>query len=94
MAKKRACRFLGEFFEIPREVVLGLPRIVLRGCEQLTVENYEGVRVYTPEKLIVKTAVGEIEITGKDFILRSLRREEVVLEGRISALKFWFGYKE
>lgn len=81
------------FFELPSDVLLDLPRLVMSGNEKLVIENHRGLLEYTNEIVRVDTTHGEICITGEDLNLVSIEQEEIWLEGRINRVELseWRG---
>jgi len=85
---KKVKRQFSDFLEIPGELVMDLPKIVMEGNIKLFVENHRGIVEYNSR--VVRLKLGEIElnIAGEDLILRNISSEEIVVEGRITDLKF------
>ncbi len=86
--KKKLEHFFVNLLELPRELVLDLPRATLIGNRQVVVENHRGVVEFTPERVRLATGSGEIRIEGEGLVLRNILLEEVVVEGKILALSF------
>lgn len=80
---------LADMLDLPRDIVLDLPRMVLTGNRRLVVENHKGVIEYTSEVLRLNTAKGELRIKGEGLVLLSIFREEVWIEGRLHQLEFY-----
>ncbi|HHZ19078.1 MAG TPA: sporulation protein YqfC [Firmicutes bacterium] len=80
---------LADLLDLPRDVVLDLPRIILTGNRRLVVENHKGVIEYTSELLRLNTAKGELRIRGEGLVLPAIFREEVWVEGRLQQLEFY-----
>lgn len=81
--KKRCQTLLVNFFGLPGEVLLDLPRLVMLGNNRMVVENHRGLLEYTEETVRIKTAdSGEIRITGKGLNLLYMAKEELGLAGR------------
>lgn len=81
--KKRYKTLLVNFFGLPREVLLELPRLVMLGNSRMVVENHRGLLEYTEETVRIKTAQdGEIRVTGKGLNLLYMVKEELGLAGR------------
>lgn len=79
---------LAEFFELPREVVLDLPRLILVGNSELFLENHRGIIEYDESKVRVGTRNGEIIIRGQGLQIRSMLQQELSLVGFIEAVEF------
>ncbi|SHK79611.1 sporulation protein YqfC [Desulforamulus aeronauticus] len=77
-----------DFFEIPRDIMLDLPKIVLVGNLQVFIENHRGIVEYTVEKVRIKVGEGEVGITGHDLMLRNIKMDEICVEGHIKSLCF------
>lgn len=73
--------------ELPLDVMLDLPRVILIGEMQVQVENHQGVLLFTPDEVHIRTRTGDLHIRGERLRIGSIFREEVVVEGRIHALE-------
>jgi sporulation protein YqfC len=85
--KNRLKRQVSDFLEIPSDVMLDLPKVVLVGNLQVFIENHRGIVEYTPEIVKVIVGEGEIEITGEGLTLRNMTSDEIMVEGKIKNLK-------
>ena len=86
--KKKWPENLADFFELPKELLLNLPRVTLVGNIQLYLENYGGIIEYNAELLRLKIKGGEIVIKGKGLVIKHFAGEEIFLEGEIYSLEF------
>ncbi|HBT46683.1 MAG TPA: sporulation protein YqfC [Peptococcaceae bacterium] len=77
---------LVQFFDLPPDVVMDLPRLTLVGNSRLVVENHRGLLVYTRDSIRIKVSTGEITVDGVDLILRAIRPEALVVEGNITQI--------
>lgn len=80
---------LADMLELPRDIIMDLPRMVLTGDRRLVVENHKGVIEYTSTLLRLNTAKGELRIKGSALVLVSILREEVWVEGCIHQVEFF-----
>lgn len=85
--KERLLGKIADIFELPKDVILDLPRLIMTGNERLLIENHRGILVYSEENVRIKAAKGEIRITGRDLTLLEITKEEIWLEGRIEEIK-------
>lgn len=73
---------------LPDDVVLGMPRVLLRGNRMLFIENHQGVVEYSTEKLRIKTALGILDVEGSTFMLVKLGEEDLMLTGSIKSISY------
>ena len=74
---------LADLFEIPKNVLLDMPRIVLVGNVQLTVENHQGIVEYTQQRVRVATSRGEVAVEGRGLSIGRITKSEIAIDGRI-----------
>ena len=79
---------ISEFLEIPGDVILDLPKVILLGNLQLTVENHRGLLKYSSEAIQINVSEGELIIKGRELKLRSVFPEEICVEGQIKNITF------
>ncbi|HOB29234.1 MAG: sporulation protein YqfC [Dethiobacteria bacterium] len=79
---------VADFFELPYEVLLDLPRVTLVGNVQLYIENHRGVISYDENQVCLSVNNGEIIIRGEQLQIKNLREEELLLNGVIGGLTY------
>lgn len=62
-------------------------RITSVGNQSLLVENHRGLLCFTDSRVRLSTACGEAEIIGSNLELRDVRRDTLVIHGRIRDVK-------
>ena len=73
---------------LPQEDVFGLPLLTITGDREVLIENHQGLLVYDPECVIVKTGAGRIRIEGRGLILRTMDKEALLICGAIHQVSF------
>ena len=86
--QKRIKQQMSGFLEIPGNVILDLPKIVMLGSLQLIVENHRGILKYTSELVCINVSEGELVIRGTGLKLRNVLPEEIYVEGHIKSVAF------
>lgn len=86
--KRRLQQQVADFLELPKDIVLDLPKIVIMGNLQIFVENHRGIVEYTPECIRLVTSHGGLCIKGQDLMLRNIMPDEIMVEGKIASLSF------
>lgn len=80
---------IADLLELPRDIVLDLPRVTFVGNLQLYIENYKGIIEYSDGLIRIKTKPGTLIVTGNGLTIRSIIMEEIIIEGRVDKVEFW-----
>ncbi|MGI5838633.1 MAG: YabP family protein [Planctomycetes bacterium ADurb.Bin412] len=75
-------------FELPRDIMLDLPRLTIIGALQLCIENHRGIIEYTGETIRVNLSGQELSISGANLAIGSITEDEIIIEGSIESLRF------
>ena len=81
---------IAELFDLPADVVAGLPRLEMVGDRQLYLEHHAGILAFGEELIDVNTGRGVLRIRGEKLTLVAMTAEELRLGGRIAAVE-WVG---
>ncbi|AFS78826.1 sporulation protein YqfC [Gottschalkia acidurici 9a] len=79
---------VSEVLELPKDIMLNLPKITMVGRIQLYIENHKGIIEYSTERIRVNTSEGILKITGKNMIIKNIVTEEMVISGDIEIVEF------
>lgn len=77
-----------ELLELPKEIVMNVPKLTMVGNSDLIIENYKGVIEYASERIRLNTGIGVVKITGEGLAIREITSEDVMVSGVISGLEF------
>ena len=88
MRAQRLAVRLSHAIGLPEDVVLGLPRLLLTGDRELSIENHRGVRSMTPERISIDTRCGTVVIDGQALVLRTIAHDDVAIAGSIAGIAF------
>lgn len=77
-----------EILEMPPEIVLDLPKIILIGDQELLLQNHRGIIEYNNSRVRVSVSLGQIIVVGEDLLLKNLKSDEILIEGKILGLTF------
>lgn len=81
---------LADLLELPREIMLNLPRLTVVGNLQCYVENHRGVIEYTAERIRISVNGGEVIVAGEGLVIRYMANEEIAIDGSIESVKYEF----
>lgn len=79
---------MAEVLELPKEIVLNIPKLTMVGNGGLIIENYKGVIEYEETKVRINTGVGVIKITGEGLIIKEITSENIMVDGKICSIEF------
>lgn len=80
---------VGDVLEFPLDVIGDGPKITITGRKQVIVENYKEIVTFSGEEISLATSEGELYLTGKGLILKTVLPTELHIEGELVSL----GYK-
>ena len=74
-------------FDLPGDLVSGLPRIELTGDGELRMENHRGILDYSSEEIHISGGKVAVRVLGEDLELRAMNRAELLITGHIRAVE-------
>ena len=75
-----------EVFDLPGDVVAGLPRVELLGDRQLRMENHRGILAYGEEEIHVSGGKLIVKVRGRGLALRAMNASELLITGEIAGV--------
>ncbi|MDO4314940.1 MAG: YabP/YqfC family sporulation protein [Oscillospiraceae bacterium] len=81
---------VAELFDLPADVVAGLPRLEMVGSRQLYLEHHTGILTYSQEQIDANTAAGVLRVRGEGLTLLAMTAGELRIGGRIGSVA-WVG---
>jgi sporulation protein YqfC len=74
---------IAETLELPKDVVMDVPKVTLIGNVQLNIENHRGIVEYNENYIRINTSIGTLKITGSSLVIKDIVSDEIVLTGCI-----------
>lgn len=82
---------VGEVLDFPPDVAGNRPRITVTGRLEVLVENYLEIIEFTSEEILINTTEGQLTISGKELVLKTVLATELRIEGQFSGLSYQGG---
>lgn len=76
-----------ELFNLPAELVPGVPRLTLSGGSQVLVENHGGLKSFSRDCIEIRGRNMLLQIRGEDLELTAMTRTDIVIHGIIVAVE-------
>lgn len=86
--ESRVLDTVAELFDLPADVVAGLPRLEMVGSRQLYLEHHAGILAYSEEQIDVNTPEGILRVRGERLTLTAMTAEELRIGGAIAAVEW------
>lgn len=87
-SKKKFKEKFTEILELPKEIVLDMPKLTMLGNGDLIIENYKGIVEYDEDILRVNTTSGIIKVKGTDVYIKEITSDSIMIFGNILSLEF------
>lgn len=82
---KRLKERFSDMMELPRELLMDIPRITMLGNENILIENYKGIIEY--EENLIRLNNG-INVFGDNLNVEEISDTEIFISGKISNVEF------
>lgn len=79
---------VAELFDLPADVVAGLPHLEMVGSRQLYLEHHTGILSYSEAQIDVNTTGGVLRVRGERLALLAMTAEELRIGGSIAAVEW------
>lgn len=79
---------LAEILELPKDIILDIPKVTMVGNLQIYIENHKGIIEYSDSRIRINTKSGVLRIIGKNLLLKNIIVEEIVIVGEIHQVEF------
>ncbi|MBE7026294.1 MAG: sporulation protein YqfC [Ruminococcaceae bacterium] len=86
--KKSRAERMAEIFDLPKDIVLNLPKMTFTGNRELYVENYRGIVEYSESVMRFNAGDYLVTIMGRGLGIKNIATEEITLCGNIKSLEF------
>ncbi|WP_027633977.1 sporulation protein YqfC [Clostridium hydrogeniformans] len=85
---RKAKEHIAETLEIPSDVILDLPRIIITSNKEITIENHKGIIKFEEGIIKLNSKMGIIAIEGKDFEIVFMGGNTLTLKGRFKSVVY------
>ena len=82
-------RAMADLLDIPKDLVLDIPKITLIGKNELFLENHRGIIEYSSQRMRINLSRGFLEILGNQLEIKALLPDEIKIEGDINSCRFF-----
>ena len=73
-------------FDLPAEIVMDIPKIIITGNKEITIENHKGISNFEKNLIKVNSKVGNINIEGSDFEILYIGVSTIIITSKFKAI--------
>lgn len=74
--------------DLPRDIILDLPKITILANNEINIENHRGIVIFEEELVKINSNVGPISIYGKDFKILFIGGNTITLSGNFKSVVY------
>lgn len=82
----RTKEVFAEKLDLPRDLILNIPKITITGDNQITIENHKGVILFEEKEIKINSNVGVITIYGDRFEILFMGGSTLTLNGKFKSV--------
>ena len=76
-----------QLFDLPADVVAGLPRLELVGTGELRMERHKGILAYGDREIHISGGAYVVKVAGEQLELRAMTGMELLITGQITEIR-------
>ena len=84
----RGKEVLIEKLDLPKDVLLDVPKIIVTGRNEVTIENHKGIMVFERDKIKINTNMSPIEIKGSEFEILYIAASTITIKGYFNSIEY------
>lgn len=84
----RAKESLANQLDLPRDVMLNIPKISVTGNNEITIENHKGIVFFGDKEVRINSNVGLISILGEEFEILFLGGSTITISGKFKTINY------
>ena len=79
---------LTEKLDLPKDVMLNLPKITIVGNNEVTIENHKGIILFERNVIKINTKVKVINIEGENFEILYIGDSTITINGKFKLISY------
>jgi len=84
----KAKESLANQLDLPRDVMLNIPKISVTGNNEITIENHKGIVFFGDKEVKINSNVGLISILGEEFEILFLGGSTITISGKFKTINY------
>ena len=85
---EKAREIFTEKLDLPKDVMLNLPKITIVGNTEITIENHKGIILFERNIIKINTKVKVINIEGESFEILYIGDSTITISGKFKSVGY------
>ena len=85
---EKSREIIAETFDLPKDIVLNVPKITIIGNDEITIENNKGIILFYRNVIKVNTKVKAINIEGENFEILYIGDSTITISGKFKSISY------
>lgn len=85
---ERTREILSEKFDLPKDVIMNLPKITIIGDSEITIENHKGIILFERSIIKINTKAKIINIEGENFEILYIGESTITISGKFKSISY------
>jgi sporulation protein YqfC len=77
---------IADKLDLPRDIILNVPKITVTGHNEIIIENHKGVVVFNENEVKINSGIGLIAIYGVDFEILFMGGSTITIGGKFKSI--------
>jgi sporulation protein YqfC len=79
---------IADKLDLPRDIILNMPKITVTGDNEIIIENHKGVVLFVENQVKVNSGVGLISIYGSRFEILFMGGSTITIGGKFKSIAY------
>lgn len=84
----RSREIIAEKLDIPKDIMMSLPKITITGDEEITIENHKGIILFERNLIRINTKIRAINIQGENFEILYIGDSTITISGKFKSIVY------
>lgn len=85
---ERSKGIISEKLDLPKDVILNLPKITILGNTEITIENHKGIILFEKNIIKINTKVKVVNIEGDNFEILYIADATITISGKFKSISY------
>lgn len=79
---------IADKLDLPRDIILNMPRIQVTGNNEIIIENHKGIILFEKNEVKVNSGIGIISICGSEFEVLFMGGSTITIGGKFTSITY------